>query len=109
MEQPVATKKQPIKTKKLNTVGIRLERETHRQILNELSKVNKKQFGKRVRIDKLIRLAMTYITEADIQKLQQQSLSHQDRLKMQYKDHVSKNGNVSYDDFIGHLLTQKNS
>jgi len=93
--------------KKVTATSLRVKPETRKRLLFELSKANKKNFGRKVRADQLLSLLMTFIRPEHIQKLQQESLSNADRLEMRFREHVKKFGPISKDDFLGQLLGEK--
>ena len=86
------------------TVGLRLRRETKKRIQAELAKINKKDFGKKVRCDELIGTALSLLTERHIKELQDGSMTNSDRLEIQYRDYIKKHGATSKDDFLGKIL-----
>jgi hypothetical protein len=75
-----------------------------KKILHELAKANKKDFGRKLRAEDLIAVAITLVQPEHIKQLQEATLSNADRLEQQYKDYVAKHGNLSKDAFIGKLL-----
>lgn len=89
--------------------SLRVKPETRKRFLSELTKVNKKSYGRKVRADQLLSLLLTLLRPEHLQQLQQGSLSNADRLEMRYREHVKKFGPVSKDEFLGLLLTEKNS
>ena len=93
------------KVKKSNVAGVRVTVETRKRLLAELSKVNKKSFGRKVRVDQLINLLLELMKPEHIQKLQDESLSNADRIEMKFREYVRKNGAISKDDFLGMLLS----
>ncbi len=97
------TKKVSI-AKKSSAANIRVRPETRKALLAELAKVNKKSFGRKVRVEHLLRLLLTLIKPEHIQKLQGESLSNSDRIEMRYREHTKKFGAVSKDEFLGLLL-----
>ena len=102
-----ATQAKVSKTKQTNTptVGLRVRRETKKRIQNELAKINKKDFGKRVRCDELIGTALSLLTERHVLELQNGSMTNADRLEIQYRDYVKKHGATTKDDFLGKILS----
>ena len=93
------------KTVKPSTFGaIRVRKETRKRVLADLAKVNKKDFGKRVHADEYLSLALGLVTQEHIKQLQSSSLSNGDRLEMAYREYVSKNGQISKDDYLGKRL-----
>ena len=91
--------------KKSNTTALRVSNETRRKVLSELSKANKKTFGRTIKPDQLIALALSKVTQSDIVELQEKSLSNQDRMEKAYREYIAKNGAISRDEFIGKMLT----
>lgn len=102
-EQKKAAKPQ---SKRSNSSTLRVSNETRKKVFSELQKANKKTFGRKIKADHLIALAITRITAQDITELQEKSLSNQDRMEQAYREFVSKHGQISRDEFIGKLLTQ---
>jgi hypothetical protein len=101
----VSVKNTPKKRiKKNDSSTIKITKETKRELSKLLMKVNKKDFGKRVRVEKLLLLALQQIDDSHIKQLQNESLSNEDKLEMKYREYISKNDNISKDDFIGKLL-----
>lgn len=91
-------------TKKPNGASLRVKAETRKRVLTELAKINKKTFGRKVRVDHLLNLLLPLLKPEHIQKLQEDSLSNSDRLEMKYKEHIKKFGPISKDEFLGVLL-----
>ena len=109
MDQVTHAKANKPKTSSAPTVGLRVRRETKKRVQAELAKINKKDFGKKVRCDELIGTALSLLTERHIKDLQDASLTNADRLENQYRDYVKKHGATSKDDFLGTLLCDQKS
>ena len=107
MEQSQKPNVNKAKPAPAGTVSLRVKRETKRKILADLAKVNKKEFGKRVASDELLLIALSLITDQHIKSVQAASLSNADRLEIQYREFVKKNGATSKDDFLGKILSGK--
>ena len=90
--------------KKPVATSLRVKPETRKRLLVELSKVNKKTFGRKVRTDQLLNLLLTLLEPKHIQKLQDESLSNTDRIEMKYREHVKQFGAISKDEYLGLLL-----
>lgn len=99
--------KKPVKpaTKKLSTAALRVSLEFRKKVLSDLSKLNKKPFGKRIRPEAYLARAVAKLTPEDFNELQQSSLSNQDRMEQSYREYISKNGSISRDEFLGKILT----
>ena len=92
-----------IQGKRVNTAGIRVSKETQRDLNRLLDKVNKKQFGKKIKINQIIAISIKLICDEHIKKLQQSSLTNADKIEMQYREYVRQNGAISKDNFLGKL------
>jgi len=86
-------------------VSLRVKRETKKRIQAELAKVNKKDFGKKVRCDELIGTALSLLTDQHLKVLQDGSMTNADRLEIHYRDYVKKHGATTKDEFLGKVLS----
>jgi len=84
--------------------ALRVKKDTRRRVLADLTKINKKDFGKNVHADELIALAISLVTPEHIQKLQELSLSNADRLERDYRAYISKHGQMTKDAYLGKRL-----
>lgn len=99
-----STEKKVVKSVKSAHASLRVRRDTRKRVLAELARANKKDFGRRVRTDELIALAISLITPTHISKLQDASLSNADRLEADFRAYVAKNGPIAKDDYLGKRL-----
>ncbi len=104
METKQESKVNKAKAATASTAPIRVKRETKRRLLAELAKVNKKDFGRKIRIDDLISVLLPMLTDAHIKSLQNNSMTNADHLERQYRAYISKHGPLTKDEFIGKLL-----
>lgn len=93
----------PLKKKAFSS-NLRVSNDTKRVVAIELSKINKKDFGRKVKVDQLLKLLLTLLKPEHVKGLQEQSLANADRLEMQYREYVKRNVEVSKDEFLGMLL-----
>ena len=84
--------------------AIRVRKDTRKRVLAELARVNKKDFGRKVRPDEFIALAVSLVTPEHITKLQEGSLSNADRLEREFRTYVSAHGPISKDEYLGKRL-----
>ncbi|MEI7773964.1 MAG: hypothetical protein WCK17_04260 [Verrucomicrobiota bacterium] len=105
MDQVTQMKVSKSKVASAPTVGLRLKRETKKRIQAELAKINKKDFGKKVRCDELIGTALSLLTERHIKELQDASMTNADRLEQKFREYVKANPGMSKDQFLGKLLS----
>ncbi len=97
-------KKIPV-PKKLTASSLRVKPETRKRVLAELAKVNKKTFGRKVRVDQVLNLLLTLLKPEHIKTLQEESLSNADRIEINYREHIKRHGPISKDEFLGLLLS----
>lgn len=98
-------KPQPTKTSQSNTVPIRVHKDIARAIRRDLAKLNKKEFGRRIRVDDYVAKAIAKLTDDDRRELQQASLSNADRLELMYRQHAkSGDTQISKEQFLGCLI-----
>ena len=88
----------------VSTTPIRVKRETRKRIAAELARMNKKDFGRKIRPDDLINLALALVTQAHRDQLQSSSLSNADRLEQKYREYVKANPGTTKEQFLGALL-----
>lgn len=98
-------KPQPTKTSQNNTVPIRVHKDIARAIRRDLAKLNKKEFGRRIRVDDYVAKAISKLTDDDRRELQEASLSNADRLELMYRQHgKSGDSQISKEEFLGRLI-----
>lgn len=107
MDQTTQVKANKTKQGSAPTVGLRVKRETKKRIQTELAKINKKDFGKKVRCDEVIGIALSLLTDRHIKELQDGSMTNADRLELRYREHVRKHGPTTKDAFLGALLASE--
>ena len=108
MDQSTTVVKSKANKNQSGTETIRVKKETKKKIQLLLLTVNKKDFGRKIKPDDLLAIAISLISQEHISKLQESSFSNKDRLEMQFKAFQSTNRKVSKDEFIGLLLSGKN-
>lgn len=106
MENTMTAKKEPKQTAKKNSVtAIRVSKATGKIAQQVADKANDKQFGKRVKLDRILAKALSKLTQDDIRELQETSLSNQDRFERDYAAYCSEHGKVSKDEYLGLRLS----
>jgi len=89
------------KAQQSNRMVFRISKETGKKVLGLLSKINKKDFGKKVKMDHLILELLSFASDAVVEKLRQNSLTNHDKLEMKFKEYASKKPGMSKDEFVG--------
>ncbi|MGE4234144.1 MAG: hypothetical protein AB7F43_12520 [Bacteriovoracia bacterium] len=87
-----------------NRALLAVKKDTKRRVLQELAKINKKNFGKRVHTDELISMALGLIQPEHVIRLQEESLSNADRLEQEYQRFAKDHEDMTKDEFLGKLL-----
>ena len=105
METKQDSKVSKPKPASVSTTAIRVKRETRKKILHELAKANKKDFGRKLRAEDLIAVAITLVQPEHIKQLQEATLSNADRFDQQYRDYVKQHGATTKDEFLGRILS----
>ena len=104
METSEAKNVAKLKVKKITSSAIRVAIETRKKLLIELMKINKKQLGKRVKVDALLLKLLPRLTAQDVTELQEASLSGRDRMERSYRAYCTKFGQITMDEYLGILL-----
>ena len=104
MENPQVEKKTKSSSKSASYATLRVKKVTRKRVMEDLAKANRKDFGRRVRADEYILLAISRITPDDILSLQNASMSHADRFERDYREHIAKHGSITKDEYLGKRL-----
>lgn len=100
-------KKKVTKKSTSTTTPMRVKKTTQSSIKKLLTKINRKSYGKKVKVDDLLEKLLSLFDESiHIKELQDASLSNADRLDINYKEYCKKHGNVSKDEYLGILLME---
>jgi len=98
-------KAKPVAKASNSYATLRVKKDTRKRVVNDLKKVNDKEFGRKLRVDEYISFALNFVTEKHRTELQNSTLSHQDRLNRDYKAYVAEHGMISKDEYLGKRLT----
>ena len=105
MENNPTEKKVKPASKSSAHASLRVRKETRKRVVADLAKVNRKDFGKKIRTDQYIELAISLVTPEHLVQLQEGSLSNVDRFERDYKAYVAKHGSISKDEYLGKRLS----
>lgn len=87
------TEKKPKQAKKGPLhAALRVRRELKRQIEGDLERINKKDFGRRVRAEDYLAFALSLVTPQHLEELREASLTNADRLERDFRAHVAEHG-----------------
>ncbi|MCK5073273.1 MAG: hypothetical protein KAQ98_07585 [Bacteriovoracaceae bacterium] len=103
--QTLEAKKSPNQSKvKTNTTPIRVTKITAKKINVMIQKLNKKLFGKSIRVDDVLKKALSLLEEKHFKEIKEASLSNADKLEIQYREYCKNNGQITQDEFLGILM-----
>ena len=85
--------------KTTNSTSIPVSQETRRLIMQDVERINKKDFGRKVRVDEYVAVAIQHVTDADRKILQEGTLSPMDRLERDHRKYVAEYGQISLNDY----------
>lgn len=96
MEQKIDNKKTTPTAKKVDSTSVRFDKAFMKKVQRFVDKANRKQFGKKVRVNNffvnLLNLADESLIEKVIKKSQDESLRLDDRKDINFKNNLSKFG-----------------
>lgn len=95
------TKKQSIE----NFCGIRVKKETRTVLEKLIQLANKKTYGRRIKVDDVLHIALGLVEKDHIQGLQNASLSNEDKKERLRQIYVKKHGQISKDAFTGFMMS----
>src|ERR1700692_4653088 len=90
-------------TQKLKSIRISLENQKKAERF--LALVNKKKVGRTVKIDQVLNIALDLLTDEHVKKLQDQSLSNEDRKELLRQKYIESRGPISRDEFTGFMMS----
>lgn len=101
-------KNQKAAAKKANPQkSIRIGAETERKLGRLLNSANKKKFGRKIKCDQLLNLALDLVTDDNLRTLQETSLTNEDRKEQLRQSYIQEVGPISKDAFTGFMLTEE--
>lgn len=92
-------------TQKMKSIRISLENQKKAEKF--LALANKKKIGRTIKIDQALGIALDLLTEDHAKKLQDQSLSNEDRKEILRQKWAELYGPISKDAFTGVMLTKE--
>jgi hypothetical protein len=101
--QTKTTKSAAKQVNKLKSIRVQLE--THRKAERLLAVANKKKFGRKVKVDQLLNIALDLVTDRHLESLQERSLTNEDRKELLRQKYIETRGNISRDEFTGFMMS----
>lgn len=87
--------------------SVRISMENQRKAEKILILANKKKLGRKIKLDHVLVIALDLLTNEHIRKLQDQSLSNEDRKEQLRQRYIEARGPISRDEFTGFMLTKE--
>ncbi len=88
----------------LNMLTIRVTRNDHQKIQDITDHANDKTFWRRIRPADVITLLLGRVSDSDIQRLKDLSMTNADRIEQRYQAYVKAHGPIAKDEFLGQLF-----
>lgn len=101
------------KTGKANTKinaknkSVRINLENQKKAEKILALANKKKLGRKIKLDQVLAIVFDLVTDEHIRKMQDQSLSNEDRKEQLRQRYIIARGPISRDEFTGFMLTKE--
>lgn len=87
--------------------SIRISIENQKKAEKLLAVANKKKIGRKIKLDHVLAIALDLVTEDHVKKMQDQSLSNEDRKEQLRQRYIETRGPISRDEFTGFMLTKE--
>ena len=91
-----------------STTPIRVLKSTAKRLRTLITKLNRKSYGKKIKVDDIITKSLFLLEEKHLQEIKAASLSNFDRINIAYKNHCKSYPGTTKDEFLGMLLNEKN-
>lgn len=85
--------------------SVRIRSESKKRAFSLLEQANRKVFGRKVKLDDLIDLAIGLVAKEHIETLQNRSMTNEDRKEDLRRKYVALHGPISKDEFTGFMMT----
>ena len=86
---------------------VRVSGETRKIVESILKTANEKPTGKKIKLDEVLQMGLGLIQQSHIEKLQESSLTHEDRKEILRQKYIEVRGPISKDEFTGFMMTQE--
>ena len=90
-----------------SSVSIRVHSQSKEKASMLLNSANKKKFGRKIKLDDLIDLAIGLVTNEHLKMLQERSMTNEDRKELLRQKYIETRGPITRDEFTGFMLTNE--
>ena len=87
--------------------SVRISVENQKKAEKLLGLANKKKIGRKIKLDHVLAIALDLVTEDHVRRMQDQSLSNEDRKEQLRQRYIEIRGPISRDEFTGFMLTKE--
>lgn len=87
--------------------SVRISLENQKKAEKILALANKKKLGRKIKIDHVLSIALELVSDEHIKKMQNQSLTNEDRKEQLRQLYIETRGPISRDEFTGFMLTKE--
>ncbi len=84
---------------------VRVSIETRKLAEGIVKTANEKPTGKKIKLDEVLQMGLGLIQQGHIEKLQENSLTHEDRKEILRQKYIAVRGPISKDEFTGFMMT----
>ena len=86
---------------------VRVSSETRKLAEGIVKTANEKPTGKKIKLDEVLQIGLGLVQQGHIEKLQENSLTHEDRKEILRQKYIAARGPISKDEFTGFMMTQE--
>ncbi len=87
-----------------NRVSIRIRGEAKAKAALLLAAANKKKFGKKIKFDDLVEIALGLVTDEHLKMLQKRSMTFEDQKELLRQKYIETRGLITRDEFLGFMM-----
>ena len=87
------------------TIPIRIHKPTARLLSSMVTKLNKKNLGKRVKADHVIAKGLSLLQEVHFEEIKAATYSSADQLELEFRKYCQLHGSISKDEFLKKILS----
>lgn len=90
-----------------STVNLRVKRDFRKTVLAELAQLNKKDFGRKVKADDILRFALLLLTDDHREQIKNATLSAADYIEQKFREIKKTQTGISKNEFLASLYEAK--
>lgn len=87
-------------------VSVRIRLGSKKVAVGLLAEANNKKRGRKIKLDELVELALGLVTSEHLKRLQEDSMTNEDRKEILRQKYIEMRGPISKDEFTGFMMSQ---